>query len=215
MLRRLDAAPLRGRRVRLTGHLRTEAVTGQAVLWMRVDDADGVLLVRTDTDAIEGTHSFARRRPVLDVPAGGARLVFGCRLRGGGAITARGFALEVVSKRVAQTRLAGRRWHATGSAPDEYEMRSVDASGGGSIHARSGSPSGFATIMRNVRADAYRGRRVRFMADVELDGVVGSAGLWMRVDAEDGKALAYGSTQKRGTGAGQPWQISRACAPSR
>lgn len=50
---------------------------------------------------------------------------------------------------------------------------------------------GFATLMQHFKADAYRGKRVRFAASVRSEGVSGWAGLWMRVDGASGQMVAF------------------------
>jgi hypothetical protein len=78
-------------------------------------------------------------------------------------------------------------WIHAGDRPSEYES-GVDPRGGRTgracafIKGRSASPGGFGTLMQSIAADEYRGRRVRFSADVKAAGVAGWAGLWMRVD---------------------------------
>lgn len=44
------------------------------------------------------------------------------------------------------------------------------------------APEGFGTLMQAVRADAFRGKRVRLSALVRAEGVERWSGLWMRVD---------------------------------
>jgi hypothetical protein len=78
-------------------------------------------------------------------------------------------------------------WVHAGDHPADYES-GVDPRGGRTgragafIKGRSASPAGFGTLMQSISADEYRGKRVRFSADVRTAGVAGWAGLWMRVD---------------------------------
>jgi len=78
-------------------------------------------------------------------------------------------------------------WTHQGDRPAEYES-GVDSHGGRAgkacafIRGRSASPGGFGTLMQTIAADDYRGKRVRFSADVKAKGVASWAGLWMRVD---------------------------------
>jgi hypothetical protein len=51
--------------------------------------------------------------------------------------------------------------------------------------------SGFGTLMQTVGADQFRGRRVRFSASVRTQDLKGWAGLWMRVDRGQEKAVAF------------------------
>jgi hypothetical protein len=52
----------------------------------------------------------------------------------------------------------------------------------GFIGGRGSQPAGYGTLMQAIAADEYRGRRLRFSADVKAAGVGGWAGLWMRID---------------------------------
>jgi hypothetical protein len=67
--------------------------------------------------------------------------------------------------------------------------RSVGRSGGGSGHvtAASQASDGFGSLSQIIRADDYRGKRLRFSAYVKTRDVAGrGAGLWMRVDGNGG-----------------------------
>jgi C-terminal processing protease CtpA/Prc len=82
-----------------------------------------------------------------------------------------------------------------GSGPGDAFRSGADRSvahGGtssGHLTARSASPAGFGALSQLVRADSYRGKRVRFSAYVKTGAVSGTgAGLWMRVDANGGIA---------------------------
>jgi hypothetical protein len=78
-------------------------------------------------------------------------------------------------------------WFAAGSHPADYEMGLDPGAGpgrGGAAYIKaSEQPQGFATLMQQFKADAYRGQRLRFSAAVRTAGVEKWAGLWMRVDA--------------------------------
>ncbi len=54
-----------------------------------------------------------------------------------------------------------------------------------------GPSSRFATVMQAVSAEEYRGKRVRFSAQISTVDVAGQAGLWMRVDGQNGKVLGF------------------------
>jgi hypothetical protein len=78
-------------------------------------------------------------------------------------------------------------WFRAGDHPGDYEM-AVDPKGGRAgnacafIKGRSAQPQGFGTLMQNVDAEEYRGKRLRFSAQVKAAGIVDWAGLWMRID---------------------------------
>lgn len=91
-------------------------------------------------------------------------------------------------------------WILRGSAPANY-LAGVDtaikAAGEGSGFLASKpavelNDSGFGTMMQTIPAEAWRGRKVRFRAQVRATNVKGWAGLWMRVDgAEPNEPLAF------------------------
>jgi hypothetical protein len=78
-------------------------------------------------------------------------------------------------------------WVRAGDRPADYEV-GIDPAGGtkggacGFIGGRGSQPAGYGTLMQAVAADEFRGRRLRFSADVKAAGVGGWAGLWMRID---------------------------------
>jgi C-terminal processing protease CtpA/Prc len=77
--------------------------------------------------------------------------------------------------------------------------RAVGRSGGASGHvtAASPAPDGFGSLSQIIRADDYRGKRLRFSAYVKTRGVSGrGAGLWMRVDGNGG-VMAFDNMQSR------------------
>lgn len=80
-----------------------------------------------------------------------------------------------------------RGWLLAGTKPAEYEV-GVDADQAYQEHAsaflksKTLSIDGFGTLMQSVRAEQYKGKRVRLSGLVKSQEVVGWAGLWMRVD---------------------------------
>lgn len=101
----------------------------------------------------------------------------------------------------ASTRLPS-GWIAAGSAPADFDMGAdgAMAHGGkasGFIRSKAARPSGFGTLMQMCRAGRYRGQRVRMSAWVKSESITGWAGVWMRVDGEDDKMLAFDNMQSR------------------
>jgi C-terminal processing protease CtpA/Prc len=90
------------------------------------------------------------------------------------------------------------------------EDRTVVHSGTASGHvtARSASPAGFGAFMQMIRADNYRGKRVRFSAYVKTHdvGARPGAGLWMRVDG-DGGMLQFDNMQSRSITGTTDWKL--------
>jgi len=62
----------------------------------------------------------------------------------------------------------------------------------------------FATMMQGIRADAYRGKRVRLSVNLRTQNA-DSAALWMRVDAQNGKVLAFDDMGPRKLSGTHPW----------
>jgi len=84
----VDAAPFRGRRVRLSGLVTTDAVAGQAGLWLRADDASGsVAFANTQHLPVAGDAQDEMRDVEITVPAGAQRLLFGPFLAGRGRMS--------------------------------------------------------------------------------------------------------------------------------
>jgi hypothetical protein len=95
-------------------------------------------------------------------------------------------------------------WIKSGQNPDNYVI-GVDDTGyhrGGNakfIRHKTGKAADgkeWATLMQAVDAQDYRGKRVRFSAQVRTRDVTGWAGLWMRVDRPNGDSLLYNSQDK-------------------
>jgi hypothetical protein len=59
------------------------------------------------------------------------------------------------------------------------------------------NPSGFTSLTGSIKADNYRGKRVRLSAFVKSEDVKGWAGLWMRIDGPNGKQLGFDNMQHR------------------
>lgn len=92
----IRADEFRGKRVRLTGWLKTDAVN-KAGLWMRVDGNRRTLgFDNMDDRAVTGTTGWKQYSVVLDVPAEAVNLYFGTLLQGAGNVWADDFKLETV-----------------------------------------------------------------------------------------------------------------------
>ncbi len=61
------------------------------------------------------------------------------------------------------------------------------------------------TLVQSVRAEPYRGRRIRFSGFIRTEGANGGAGLWMRVDGTDA-ILAYDNMSSRRIRWTRDWQ---------
>ena len=92
-------------------------------------------------------------------------------------------------------------WFRAGSRPQDYEMtidRDIKHNGTASARIRfiGQNPEGFGTLMQTIKADAYRGKRVRMSAWVRSDGA-DSAQLWMRLDGPNGSMLGFDNMDNR------------------
>src|SRR5215468_6643743 len=101
-------------------------------------------------------------------------------------------------------------WLLAGSAPADYETgvdRKVSHSGkaSGFLRARE-MPKGFGTLMQMFQPGEYRGKRVRLSAWVKAQQVADWAGVWMRVDGEGSKSLAFDNMQNRPIKGTSGWQ---------
>ena len=93
-------------------------------------------------------------------------------------------------------------WLLAGSAPQSYDTgvdQQVTFSSQPSAYLKSVAPvstQGFGTLMQSFRPDDYRGKRVRFSAQVKSDSIGAWAGLWMRID-EGQQFAAFDNMQDR------------------
>lgn len=94
-------------------------------------------------------------------------------------------------------------WTLAGSRPQDYEAGTDTAekhSGRASAYLRLGAykfkSDGFGALAQTIKAEAYRGRRVRLSAYVKTVEVEEYAGLWMRVDGA-GRLLGFDNMTDR------------------
>ena len=95
----IKADTYRGKRVRLTGFLKTRDVRGGwAGVWLRVDGPDEKSLAFDNMQGrpAMGTTDWSRHAVVLDVPEAAVRLAFGALLVGTGQVWVDDLALDVV-----------------------------------------------------------------------------------------------------------------------
>ncbi len=65
------------------------------------------------------------------------------------------------------------------------------------VKSRVPKPQGFCTLMQEINADEFRGRRVRLTAYVRSQFVSGWAGLWMRVEDRSDRPLSFDNMEGR------------------
>jgi hypothetical protein len=200
-----DAASFVGKRVRFSADVRTESAPDGAWLWLRIDAQAGAPnatralcnMQGTADLRLKGTNPFTKLSCVLDVSADAQRFYFGFGLTGAGRAWVGPSTLEVVGEDVpvdpnAKTpSLEPATWAITGRDATSYAW-SVDATA---------SLNGKPTMRLEPREDAlgggnglwaatggstdaahYRGKRVRFSADVRTENASGGAWVWLRVD---------------------------------
>lgn len=87
LLQRISAVAYRGRRLRMEGFLRTEAVKGWCGMWLRLDGPEGPLVFDNMQDRpIRGTTPWTRYAIEVEVPAEAREIHFGALLTGGGLL---------------------------------------------------------------------------------------------------------------------------------
>lgn len=87
---RIDAAALRGHRLRLSARLTVDAAPKGAALWIRADGADKKMLVlfNSQRDPVAGEHASATRELLLDMPDAAEQVLVGMLLLEGGQAAA-------------------------------------------------------------------------------------------------------------------------------
>lgn len=101
VMQSVDAAPFKGKRVRLAGELRTEEADTGATIWFRVDGTKGTLLfdnleLRRPDGPLVGTQGWSERSVVFDIPEEALSLHYGFFLKGTGKCWSRRFSLNEV-----------------------------------------------------------------------------------------------------------------------
>jgi hypothetical protein len=93
-------------------------------------------------------------------------------------------------------------WTLAGSRPQDYDVGTTAATAtsgkvGAYLKCVAEQANGFGTLMQEVSADAYHGKRVRLSANAKASDVQGWAGLWMRVDGDGSRPLAFDNMGNR------------------
>jgi erythromycin esterase len=107
----ISAVAYRGRRVRMTGVVRADSITGPgAGLWMRIDGPRGTLgfdnMIGFDR-AIVGTRDWTTYSVVLDVPVSAVGLTVGMLFKGRGSVRVDDVRIDVVDASVPTSGSAG------------------------------------------------------------------------------------------------------------
>ncbi len=97
LMQSINAEQYKGKRVRLSGMVKSEEVLGWAGLWMRVDQGTSMLAFDNMQDrAIKGTTGWKRYDVVLDVPKEATGVSFGILLAGTGEVWLNSTKFDVV-----------------------------------------------------------------------------------------------------------------------
>jgi hypothetical protein len=199
----LAPAPYLGKRVRLSGFVKTEFTDGAAALSIRVDGPGGARLARDAMYGRElrGTNDWKRCDVVVDVPSNATNIVLSMYAFGVGRALVDGLTFEVVGTGVPLTDWPG-RWSATGTNPEDYEMGgdplvAHGAAGGGYLRSAAPAPRTFAAFAGVTEARPFLGRRLRLSAFVRAEGVQGWSGLCLRIDGPNGTMLGFDNMGNR------------------
>jgi hypothetical protein len=102
-------------------------------------------------------------------------------------------------------------WSLAGSEPRSYETgtdKQVKHSGkaSGYLKSKQQNIAGFGTLMQQVLAAKYAGKRLRLSATVKTDSIADWAGLWMRIDGEGKSSLAFDNMESRAIRGSTDWK---------
>lgn len=215
LLQSTHVAPYRGQRCWLNAQVKCENVAGWSGLWMRVDDAAGKTLSFDNMEdrPIQGTGDWQEYHVVLDVPASADSITYGLLLHGAGQVWLADVEMQPAPNDLPVTSKpdpAPGAFFLVGMDPKSYEMGEETAAPHPDLETRYlksvATPKGFGTMMANLPAADYRGKRCKLTAQVKAENVADWAGLWMRVDGPDNKPLAFDNMQDRPIKGSHDWK---------
>jgi hypothetical protein len=104
LMQTIQAEQYKGKKVRLSGLVKSQDVAEWAGLWMRVDQGKDVVAMDNMQDrAIKGTSGWQRYDVVLEVPKDATGISFGILLAGGGEVWLNSTKFDVVAADVPVT----------------------------------------------------------------------------------------------------------------
>lgn len=108
MMQECKADLFKGKRVKLTGFIKSANVNAHCAMWMRVDNAlqDTLQFDNMHDRPIKGNTEWNRYSIVLDVPESSAMVAYGFLLIGTGTVWADNFQFEVVDEKVPTTNMS-------------------------------------------------------------------------------------------------------------
>lgn len=108
MMQTTSADSYVGKRVRLSGWIKTEEANEGGQLWLRVDGQERGQTLQFDNmnnRAVKGTSDWQEASVVLDVPPGASALAYGFFVKGGGKMWVNGQRIEEVGPDVPSTNM--------------------------------------------------------------------------------------------------------------
>jgi hypothetical protein len=108
MMQTTSADDYIGKRVRLSGWIKTENAAEGGQLWLRVDGQERGHTMQFDNmngRAVKGTSDWQEASVVLDVPTGASALAYGFFVKGGGKMWVNGQRIEAVGPDVPSTNM--------------------------------------------------------------------------------------------------------------
>ena len=103
-------------------------------------------------------------------------------------------------------------WFIAGQNPQKFsagvdqEQSVKGVRGAKFLRNKADDPNAWATLMQQISAQNYVGQRVRFRAFVKTDNVSNWAGLWMRVDNQAGRSVAFYNSADKPIKGSTDWQ---------
>jgi hypothetical protein len=226
----MAADTYRGKRITLNGTIKTEMNSGQAQMWLRIDGPNNTTLGfdNMNNRPIAGKSDASSYTISLDVPREAVRVAYGVLVSGAGTTWFGPLALTATETEEAsssphveensaeQVGALPSGWFQVGSNIPGYESgtaRAIEGIPGDAIFMRSkvANPEGFSTVMREVPADAFRGKRVTLTGSIKTAMNPGKAQLWMRIDGPNNAVLGFDNMDDRpidGTKPAAPYTIS-------
>lgn len=100
-------------------------------------------------------------------------------------------------------------WFLAGERSRSYEIGEDGSSGKPVRYIRyvAGDSASFGTLMQQIAAKNYLGKRVRFQALVKTHEVSNWAGLWMRIDSPGQHNVAFYNSQDKPITGSSDWQL--------
>ena len=114
-----------GKRIKMTGFMKSENVANWAGLWFRVDQAGSQQSLSFDNMGdrpIKGTTSWTKYEIVLDIPENASQIAYGALLDGTGQIWFDNIAIEIVNDSVPTTGLQNGKKSATQNEPTNLDF---------------------------------------------------------------------------------------------